>query len=176
MLPILHGNLLRGYVNSSAVFNALYGKNHRTISTTRDKNYVNSRNSLSIPGDVVFVLDGDKLASKYKRRPIDDRYDTINKKLFDISYGDEQEELWYGKQIEKDKGIKDIKKYIKKVIFTKHFINYIKNTNPSLIFSTIFSGLLGHAKFYNSSQGNAYRKKQLKNSDLVYLQFQPKKN
>lgn len=103
--------------------------NQPTVSTTRDKHFSKSRMNtpLSISGaDIAFVLNGDSLSDRYEVMPYDDTYvkswkkfDTIDKEAF----GDEREELWYGKQIQSDKGFKNVKKYTMYVIFTKRFLN-----------------------------------------------------
>lgn len=97
------------------------GKQYKgTISTTRDKNFVTTREKsfsmIKISGDQVYlVLDGDKLSDRYQVSPYNDNPQQ------EKGYGDEQEELWYGKQLEKDRGFKDIRKYVKKVVLTKKF-------------------------------------------------------
>lgn len=131
LITILNTDFLKGYWSSSILNDFdVYTMRYRTISTTRDKNYVNSRGFISISGDdIALVLDGTKLSTKYKCRPIDDRYDVASNKVKNASFGDEQEEVWYGNLINKDQGIKNIKSYIKKIIFTKKFINYIDTTS-----------------------------------------------
>lgn len=88
-----------------------------TVSTTRDKNYIKNRQAAQIRGnDIGFVLDGTAMSANYKVMPVNDAsgFDQA-----EISWGDEQEEIWYGKKLESDGGIKNIKKFIKKVIITK---------------------------------------------------------
>jgi len=96
-----------------------------TISTTRDKHFSKHRrkNNLEpiIGGDqIAFELDGNMMSDKYEVRPYDDT--TVagikNPSLRQL-WGDEMEEVWYGKNIENNEGIKGIKKYIRKIIITK---------------------------------------------------------
>jgi hypothetical protein len=67
--------------------------------------------------------------------PYDDTYDK-EEGDYDESdrenFGDEMEEVWYGKQVERDGGIKNIKKYIKTIILTKKFQRNLAQ-NPELI-------------------------------------------
>jgi hypothetical protein len=65
-------------------------------------------------------LDGDKLSDIYKIGPYDYNYDN-NEEV-----GDEQEELIWGRKLEKQGGIKNLKSYIRGIILTKHFFNKIK--------------------------------------------------
>lgn len=100
--------------------------NKPTISTTRDKNFSKHRpGSLQIGGaDVAFALNGDSLSDRYEVRPYDDAYRTANKEYDDgdkEAFGDEQEELWYGKKLQSDGGFANIKKYTFLVIFSKRF-------------------------------------------------------
>jgi len=88
------------------------------ISTTRDKNFIKTRpvkRSFIQGNDIAFQLDGNKLSNKYQSRPYNDVKTDSDKALL----GDEQEQLWYGKRIQQDKGIKNIRSYIKKIIITK---------------------------------------------------------
>ena len=102
--------------------------NSRTLSTSRDKNFSKRRgDQLSISGaDITFVLDGNKLSNTYQVMPYDDTYDATDREYDEddrINFGDEQEEIWYGKKLESDAGFKNFSKYVIKVIFTKRFIN-----------------------------------------------------
>lgn len=97
-----------------------------TVSTTRDKNFSKNRSGpIQISGaDVAFVLNGDSLSDRYEVRPYDDSYSTTDKE-YDASdkleFGDEQEELWYGKKLESDGGFANIKKYTFSILFSKRF-------------------------------------------------------
>jgi hypothetical protein len=96
------------------------GKNDTTISTTRDKNFVVSGPRAVSGNEISFILDGDKLSERYKTTPYDYNNDNPGEEV-----GDEQEETIWGKRLEKQGGIKDIKSYIKGIILTKHFFHKI---------------------------------------------------
>lgn len=111
-------------------FHATKNIKGRTVSTTRDKNFSRRRgDQLSISGaDITFELDGNKLSNVYQVMPYDDTYDKDAGEYEDedrINFGDEQEEVWYGKKLEQDVGFKNFSKYVSKVIFTKRFINKV---------------------------------------------------
>jgi hypothetical protein len=58
--------------------------------------------------------------------PYDDTFDQRSGEYEEddrTNFGDEQEELWYGKKIQADVGFKNFSKYVIKAIFTKRFIN-----------------------------------------------------
>lgn len=100
--------------------------NEPTISTTRDKNFSKHRSvSIQIGGaDIAFALNGDSLSDRYEVRPYDDAYVSADKEYDEDdkqAFGDEQEELWYGKKLQSDGGFANIKKYTFLVIFSKRF-------------------------------------------------------
>lgn len=114
--------------NHLKAYRATKNINGRTLSTSRDKNFSKRRgDQLSISGaDIAFVLDGNKLSNTYQVRPYDDTYDATEREYEPedkLNFGDEQEEIWYGKKIESDVGFKNFNKYVIKVIFTKRFID-----------------------------------------------------
>lgn len=123
MIGILVDNKLKAW---TATYNKPYTA---TVSTTRDKNYLNSRimngKGTAITGnEVMFVLNGDLLSSNYKTDAYDDTY-SVQDKMYRPStkkWGDEAEQIWYGSKIDKDNGIANIKRYIKKIVLTQIFI------------------------------------------------------
>lgn len=102
----------------------------KSISFTRDKNFLNTRLKIGrrpmIGGDeVAFVVDGDMLSNYYRLMAYDDR-------LLDDTYsmnvmGDEMEEVLYGKKLDLDGGIKDFKKFVKKIIINDTVITENKD-------------------------------------------------
>lgn len=99
----------------------MFGGDNSTISTTRDKNFISrtfkSGEGNSISGDQIgIMLDGNKLSDKFKVRPYNYSYDQGDPRA-----GDEQEELFYGKKINQQGGIRNLNKYIKGIIFTPKF-------------------------------------------------------
>ena len=90
----------------------------RTISTTRDKNFTIRPRAIGNPPEIGIILDGDKLSEKFKVRPYDYNYDNPGE---EEEVGDEQEELWFGKKLGKQGGIRNIKSYIKGIVLTKNF-------------------------------------------------------
>lgn len=124
-INILENDLLKATFSSKNI-------KGKTVSTTRDKNFVNTRqDNLSISGgDIAFKLNGNKLSNKYQVMPYDDTYDQAEKDYDYIdkeSWGDEQEEIWYGKALNGDNGFKNIKKYIIEIIISKKFLNLVIN-------------------------------------------------
>lgn len=114
-----------------------YQLGFKTVSTTRDKFFINTREreKITIGGhDIGFVLDGDMLSIKYKVQPFDDRWERTDKKFTRSIIGDEQEEAWYGKLINRDGGIENIRNYIKKIIFTKFFISRVERNQVQNFF------------------------------------------
>ena len=112
-LTILAKNLLQAHD-----FTGDRKEDFLSISTTRDKNFIKTRpvkRSFIQGNDIAFQLDGNKLSNKYQSRPYNDVKTDSDKALI----GDEQEQLWYGKRIQQDEGIKNIRSYIKKIIITK---------------------------------------------------------
>lgn len=102
----------------------------RTISTTRDKNFSKTRDgALQISGaDIAFKLDGNKLSNRYKVMPYDDTYDQSDKEYNpnDVkSFGDEQEEVWYGDTLDSYRGFKNLKNYVIEIILTKRFLKLL---------------------------------------------------
>lgn len=125
---ILNLNFLKA---SSTTYN-FPKETYKTISTTRDKFFINRRkeSELSILGtEVGLVLDGNKMSTKYKVTPFDDRWDRQDKRLTRLYIGDEYEEVWWGDNINRDGGIKNIKKYIVKILFTKYLMMRIEKDN-----------------------------------------------
>jgi hypothetical protein len=124
-------------------------KNYKSvISTTRDKNFENSRvqhygkieNSNALAGgvDVVFCFDGNKLSEKYLTMPYDDFYKAKQKGV--LSYNpedDEMEQLWYGKKIDKDGGIRNLSKYLKYVEIQDELSNKLKYAGKSYVLQFI---------------------------------------
>jgi hypothetical protein len=114
---------------------------YKAISFTRDKNFLNSRifqkgSTPKINGfAVTFVVDGDMLSNYYKIRPYDDRIG-ITSKISLEDMGDEMEEMIYGDKIEKDGGIVNFKKFVKKIIINK--INIGEETIQNLYDIYIF--------------------------------------
>lgn len=111
-------------------------KFYSTVSTTRDKNFVKTRVSSNkkqqIGGsDVGIVLDGDRLSDTYQTMAYDETFapDRDQEEMDDLRnlYGDEMEQIWFGKKIESDRGIKNIKRYIKKIFITSKFKNRLVN-------------------------------------------------
>lgn len=105
-------------LNSDKLDKILKPETRSTISFTRDRNFLNRRVSKGdypqIGGfNVIFVVDGDMLANNYRTMPYDDRISLTH------SIGDEMEQIFYGTRIEKDRGIKNFKKYVKKIILNK---------------------------------------------------------
>lgn len=130
---IVNYNHLKGYRATKNI-------NGRTVSTTRDKNFSKRRgDQLSISGaDIVFVLDGNKLSNIYQVKPYDDTFDVADQEYDEddrLNFGDEQEEIWYGKNIERDMGFKNLNKFVLKIIFTKRFIQKCFN-NPKKLYVT----------------------------------------
>jgi len=109
-----------------------------TVSTTRDKNFVKTRTSTGVPvniggSDFGIVLDGDRLSDTYQTMAYDETYapDYSSVEIEDLKslFGDEMEQLWYGKKIQADQGIKNLKRYITKIVITKDFMKKIVNYN-----------------------------------------------
>lgn len=147
LFKILDNNILRA-ARSTYNFSANLGpkkhndktgivdKFYNTVSTTRDKNFVKTRVTAGkkeqIGGsDFGIVLDGDKLSDTYQTMAYDETFapDRDQDEMDDLRnlYGDEMEQLWFGKKIEADKGIKNITRYIKQIIITKKFKNKLAN-------------------------------------------------
>ena len=122
-VKILKSNLLNANRSTQRI-------DTKTISTTRDKNFVKIRNGDSTLGgdpEIGFVLDGTKLSNRYKVMPYDDTVSKNGERDRYDDWGDEQEELWYGNTLENDNGFKNFKTYLIKVIFTKKFMESVEN-------------------------------------------------
>lgn len=91
------------------------------VSTTRDTNFENRSISNGVVTSIALKLDGDKLSEKYQVRPYNDSRTEKTK-----YYGDEMEEMWYGKQLEKDGGIYPLWRYLKEVLITKDGLYSLK--------------------------------------------------
>lgn len=98
--------------------------NSKTISTTRDQNFTTRKRALGNTPEIGIILDGNKLSDKYKVKPYDYNYDNPGE---EEEVGDEQEELWFGKKLGKQGGIRNIKSYINGIVFTKHFFDRLKS-------------------------------------------------
>lgn len=125
LFKILDTNILKGYTATKRIRGI-------TVSTTRDKNFIKNRgNGILVisGGEVGIVLDGNKLANTYQVMPYDDSMDSSGEIDYDDkqAFGDEQEELWYGSRLVRDGGIKNISKYILKLIITKRFLTRLIN-------------------------------------------------
>lgn len=141
--------------NNNRNFDAFsFGKNSvpLTLSTTRDKNFpVKKRGERAdrvIGGtDVSIVLDGTKMSSRYKSSPYEaaiyspqkgipgpvSKYDPRRDPGLAKDYGDEMEEMWFGKKINRDGGIKGIKDYIKYVVLDFNHI-FLETSSSTLSF------------------------------------------
>lgn len=98
------------------------------ISTTRAANFNQRSKGRAIGGiEIRLKLDGDKMSNQYQSTAWDDttagRYVYKSRRA---EYGDEMEELWYGKKIERQHGIKNISKYIKAIDFTKEGMDVLR--------------------------------------------------
>ena len=132
-IPIIKTNHLKAY-------HATKNVEGRTVSTTRDKYFSKRRgDQLSISGaDIIFVLDGNKLSNVYQVRPYDDTYDAADREYDEddrLDFGDEQEEIWYGKNIQRDLGFRNLDRFVLKLIFTKRLVDKIFS-NPKKLFIT----------------------------------------
>lgn len=135
LFNILDLDILKAFKTTQNFRNNLAPKNFElTVSTTRDKNFVKTRSSANkqnqIGGtDFALVLDGNLLSDKYQTMSYDDTYspreDEFERARIKKLYGDEMEQLWYGKRIESDRGIKNIKRYTIKIIMTQSFMKRI---------------------------------------------------
>lgn len=83
------------------------------VSTTRDKFFNRREIDNGVVISVALKLDGNKLSEKYQVKPHNDARTPSTK-----YYGDEMEELWYGKQLNRDGGIYPIWKYLKEIIIS----------------------------------------------------------
>jgi len=99
-LNIISQDFLKGYLTDTF-------SNQSAISFTRDKNFYKGKNKLAVKPEIAFVIDGDKLSNNYKIQPFQDP--KIKK--------DEMEE----KAI--TDGIKNLSKYITKIIIVKNRFN-----------------------------------------------------
>lgn len=110
----------------------------QTVSTTRDKRFSKSRlnQTTSIMGDhICFVIDGNKMSNVYQVKPYDDtvyKDGTVSEPDRE-AFGDEQEEVWYGKRLEGDGGIKNFSNYVIKVILTRKLLNVMVDSPKKLI-------------------------------------------
>jgi hypothetical protein len=125
---ILQSNLLKASHSTKNI-------SGKTISTTRDKNFSKQRlgDILQISGDdVKFELDGTKLSDRYEVKPYDDAFD-VQDQEYDADdkehFGDEMEEVWFGKALESDSGFRNFKNYILSVIFTKKLQSHLSDPN-----------------------------------------------
>lgn len=131
-LQIVQSNLIK----ASRATKNIDGK---TISTTRDNKFSKSRmnnDRLATGGiDVSFALNGDLLSDRYQVMPYDDAYDKTDKE-FDLddkeAFGDEMEEVWYGKTLEGEGGFRNMKKYVFDVTLTKYFLKTLVQSPEKL--------------------------------------------
>lgn len=115
MIGILDSNIMR-----PSNIDIDYKTARPYVSTTRDKNFANSRGVQEtwISGDLFRIkLDGNKLSARYKSRSHDDRYSYYTKSFnpSKVEYGDEMEERF----LVPHEGIKNIKNYIKEIAINK---------------------------------------------------------
>ena len=106
----------------------------RTVSTTRNKNFSkNKPNNTGVYTEICFVLDGNKLSNRYQSAPFDDSVERGGKVNYFSRdrWGDEYEEIWYGQSIQNDRGFKNLKSYILKIIITKNFITKLSNMSKT---------------------------------------------
>lgn len=136
-IGILNDNLLKSSIQHSSMqfIQKRYGNNFKSaLSTTRDKNFENSRikkyypnsiNSASIGGiDIIFVIDGNKLSNTYKTVAYDDF--SSQKRIGVLDYhpsNDEMEQVWFGTKIDSAGGISNFTKYIEKIIISDEYTN-----------------------------------------------------
>ena len=119
--------------------NKLYAGNQHSskfmsLSFTRNKNFINVNNQRSSIGgnDVAFIVNGDKLTDKYQIKPIHDK----------TNFGDEFEEIVYGKVLEKNRGIVNFNQYSNQILLSPQMLRKLKGEIPLIKRSSKFDYLI----------------------------------
>lgn len=105
-----------------------------SLSFTRNKKFIDINNQGSSIGgnDIAFIVNGNKLTDKYQIKPIHDR----------SNFGDEFEEIVYGKLLEKDRGITNFNQYSNQILLSTQLLKKLKGEIPLIKRPTKFDYLI----------------------------------